>query len=167
MTPARLQEIKEAEARHWPWYISKDGDGITILASDHGDGVFLGRMRDKQSASDTVLLRNAAPEMLAEIEGLQGALAMHKQHWDKSVKEWRDASDLADRQAKRIEELEGALKQVPIVKMSADALSWCCPACGARSGITPSGADIQEDCKPGCYVAAVESALASKGGEKC
>jgi hypothetical protein len=56
--------------------------------------------------------------------------------------------------------LRRALSKVPLFRMTEDALGWECCGCGAVAGITEDGRDRDEPCKPGCYVAIVEDALA-------
>jgi len=69
----------------------------------------------------------------------------------------------AEREAKLVE----ALEKVPLLRMTKDALGWECVGCGAVSGITASGKDRDENCKPGCHVFIVDQALADyrKGKE--
>jgi hypothetical protein len=61
------------------------------------------------------------------------------------------------------ERLRTALRRVPIVRAIPDGATFSgyeCPGCGSRSGITiPDGANVEEPCAAGCWVAPVEAAL--------
>ena len=64
---------------------------------------------------------------------------------------------------RRIAELEKALRQVPILRMTEDALGWQCVGCGSVCGCKPDGESIDEDCKPGCWVAGIEAVMPPYG----
>ena len=57
-----------------------------------------------------------------------------------------------------------ALRKVPLFGMTEDALGWRCAGCGRVSGIHPDGSNREEPCASGCYVAAVEAAIAKAEG---
>lgn len=74
-----------------------------------------------------------------------------------------DAADAAMIEA--APEMLAALRKVPLVRLTDDALGWQCVGCGSVCGTNPDGSERDEDCAPDCYVAIVEAAIAKAEGQ--
>jgi hypothetical protein len=98
----------------------------------------LERAYDAGAAGTAYELGKQTGPVLAEILTERGELRAQAQ---------QDGARIAelDRLRADLETVKQVLRKVPVLRLAADALGWECVGCGAVSGITPTGEDVEQE----------------------